>query len=245
MNIVQIHLKDDKMKIIAIVGSKNTGKTSLSVRIIEELVDRGYKVGSIKHSHHTMEVDTEGKDTWKHLQAGSDMVIGSGANSFVIVDEELELDQLLFMMKSLKDPDYVVVEGYKQYPYANISTSDFKDDYTIKQVDSFNLSEDDVVDLVDVVEKQSFGLIQNLDYKKYGFKTRSEMASAISQGKAAESPHESDEMVLRVDEKIIPLNDFVQAFLESGVRGMIKSLKTEEFGVKNLKNIQLLIRNKK
>jgi molybdopterin-guanine dinucleotide biosynthesis protein B len=52
-------------------------------------------------------------------------------------------------------------------------------------------------------------------------------------------------MVLRVDEKIIPLNDFVQAFLESGVRGMIKSLKTEEFGVKNLKNIQLLIRNKK
>lgn len=233
------------MKIIAIVGSKNTGKTSLSVRVIEELVDRGYKVGSIKHSHHNMEVDTEGKDTWKHRQAGSEMVIGSGANSFVVLDEELELSQLLFMIKSLKDPDYVVIEGYKQYPYANISTSDFKDDYTIKQVDSFNLSEQDIVDLVDLVEKQSFGFLENMDYKKYGFKSSAEMASALSQGEARDAPQESDEVVLSVDDTIIPLNEFVQAFLESGVQGMIKSLKTEEFGVKDLKNIQLVIKNKK
>ncbi len=233
------------MKIIAVVGSKNTGKTSLSTRIIEELVKRGNKVGSIKHSHHTMEVDTEGKDTWKHRQAGSEIVIGSGANSFMIVDEELDLDNLLFIMKSIKDPDYVVVEGYKQYPYANISTSDFKDDYTIKQVDSFNLSDEDVVDLVDLIEKRSFGLHQNMDYKKYGFKSTQSMTSAITKGEAVDSPQEADEVVLSVDEKIIPLNDFVQAFLESGVRGMIKSLKTEEFGVKNLKNIQLVIRNKK
>lgn len=233
------------MKIIAIVGSKNTGKTSLSVRVIEELVDRGYSVGSIKHSHHNMEVDTEGKDTWKHRQAGSEMVIGSGANSFVVLDEELELSQLLFMIKSLKDPDYVVIEGYKQYPYANISTSDFKDDYTIKQVDSFNLSEEDIVDLVDVVEKQSFGFLENMDYKKYGFKSSEEMASALSHGEARDGPQESDEVVLSVDDTIIPLNEFVQAFLESGVRGMIKALKTEEFGVKDLKNIQLVIKNKK
>jgi molybdopterin-guanine dinucleotide biosynthesis protein B len=233
------------MKIIAVVGSKNTGKTSLSTKIIAELVKRGNTVGSIKHSHHNMEVDAEGKDTWKHRQAGSEIVIGSGSNSFMIVDEELDLENLLFIIKSIKNPDYVVVEGYKQYPYANISTSEFKDDYTIKQVDSFNLSEQDVVDLVNLIEKQSFGLIQNLDYKKYGFKTRSEMASSISTGKAGDSPQEPDEVVLSVDEKIIPLNDFVQAFLESGVRGMIKSLKTEEFGVKDLKNIQLLIRNKK
>ncbi|MCK9151974.1 molybdopterin-guanine dinucleotide biosynthesis protein B [Methanobacterium alcaliphilum] len=233
------------MKIIAIVGSKNTGKTSLSIRIIEELVDREYKVGSIKHSHHPMEVDTAGKDTWKHAQAGSEMVVGSGANSFMILDDEMDLDNLLFIMKSIKNPDYVVVEGYKQYPYANISTSDFKDDYTIKQVDSFNLTEDDICNLVDLIEERSFGIHQNLDYKKYGFKSIGEMTSALTRGEAGESPQEADEIVLGVDGKIIPLNDFVRAFLESGVKGMVDSLKTEEFGAENLDNIQLLIQSKK
>ncbi|AXV37823.1 MAG: molybdopterin-guanine dinucleotide biosynthesis protein B [Methanobacteriaceae archaeon] len=232
------------MKIIGVVGSQNTGKTSLSTRIIQELVKRGYKVGSIKHSHHTMDMDKKGKDTWKHHQAGSEIVIGSGKNTFMTLDEELDLDNLLFIIKSIKNPDYVVVEGYKQYPYANISTSDFKDDYTIKNVDSFNLSDKDVSNMVDLVEKQSFGILQNLDYKKYYFKTWQDLASAITKGNATDIPHESEDVVLCVDDKIIPLNEFVQIFLENGVRGMIESLKTEEFGASDLGKIQILIQNK-
>lgn len=47
------------MKIVSVVGRKNTGKTSLTVKIIEELTRRGYNVASIKHSHHEMEMDRE------------------------------------------------------------------------------------------------------------------------------------------------------------------------------------------
>ena len=52
------------MQIVSVVGRKNSGKTSLTVKIIEELKNRGYKVASIKHSHHQMEMDRE--NTW-HL----------------------------------------------------------------------------------------------------------------------------------------------------------------------------------
>ena len=54
------------MKIVSIVGKKNTGKTSLTVKVIEELTKRGYNVASIKHSHHSIEMDKENTDTWKH-----------------------------------------------------------------------------------------------------------------------------------------------------------------------------------
>lgn len=54
------------MKIVSVVGRKNTGKTSLTVKIIEELTRRGYNVVSIKHSHHEMEMDREHTDTWRH-----------------------------------------------------------------------------------------------------------------------------------------------------------------------------------
>ena len=57
------------MKILGVVGTKNTGKTTLVTLIVSELVNRGYRVGTVKHTHH--ELDLEGKDTWKHREAGS------------------------------------------------------------------------------------------------------------------------------------------------------------------------------
>ena len=53
------------MKIVSIIGKKNTGKTSLTMKVIEELTKRGYNVASIKHSHHSIEMDKENTDTWK------------------------------------------------------------------------------------------------------------------------------------------------------------------------------------
>ena len=52
------------MKILAVVGTKNTGKTTLVTMLVQELVKRGHQVGTIKHTHH--DFDLEGKDTWKH-----------------------------------------------------------------------------------------------------------------------------------------------------------------------------------
>ena len=63
------------MKIVSIVGKKNTGKTSLTVKVIEELTRRGYNVASIKHSHHSIEMDKENTDTWKHSKPFQWMVL--------------------------------------------------------------------------------------------------------------------------------------------------------------------------
>ena len=110
------------MKIVSIVGRKNTGKTSLTVKVIEELSKRGYNVASIKHSHHTMEMDKENTDTWKHKQAGSNVVVGIGSTTFFNVRKEMDLNRLLFLIKYMDDIDFVVIEVFKKYNYPKIIT---------------------------------------------------------------------------------------------------------------------------
>ena len=62
------------MKRVHIVGCKNSGKTTLVVDLVAELTGRGYRVGTIKHTHHEHELDSPGKDSHRHREAGSSAV---------------------------------------------------------------------------------------------------------------------------------------------------------------------------
>ncbi|MDD3408788.1 MAG: molybdopterin-guanine dinucleotide biosynthesis protein B, partial [Methanobacteriaceae archaeon] len=111
------------MRICSVVGNKDSGKTSLTVRIIKELKKRDFKVASIKHSHHNMVMDKEGTDTFKHKEAGSETVVGIGSSTFFNTDKQLSLDRILFLIKiiSESEPDFVVIEGFKGYNYPKIA----------------------------------------------------------------------------------------------------------------------------
>ncbi|NOZ39801.1 MAG: molybdopterin-guanine dinucleotide biosynthesis protein B [Planctomycetes bacterium] len=62
------------MKRIHIIGRKNHGKTTLVAELVQELSSRGYRVGTIKHTHHQHELDSPGKDSHKHREAGAAVV---------------------------------------------------------------------------------------------------------------------------------------------------------------------------
>jgi molybdopterin-guanine dinucleotide biosynthesis adapter protein len=62
------------MKRIHILGRKNHGKTTLVVELVEHLTARGLRVGTIKHTHHSHELDTPGKDSHRHREAGASVV---------------------------------------------------------------------------------------------------------------------------------------------------------------------------
>ncbi len=59
------------MKRLHVIGGKNHGKTTLVVDLIAELTSRGFRVGSIKHTHHEHELDIPGKDSHRHRSAGA------------------------------------------------------------------------------------------------------------------------------------------------------------------------------
>ncbi|HHT9136654.1 MAG TPA: molybdopterin-guanine dinucleotide biosynthesis protein B [Candidatus Wunengus sp. YC60] len=103
-----------KVPVISIVGRSNSGKTTLIVKLVKELKSRGYKVATIKHSHHHFELDTEGKDSWLHTQAGADAVVVASQNMTGIIRQSPKAPPLTEIINTyLQDVDIVVVEGYK------------------------------------------------------------------------------------------------------------------------------------
>ena len=103
----------DPIPIVSIAGRPKVGKTTFLVKLIAELKQRGYRIGVIKHSVHAFAVDKEGKDTWKHLQAGADAVAFVSPHHLSLVrqvEQEIDLDQAANM---LGDVDLILTEGYK------------------------------------------------------------------------------------------------------------------------------------
>lgn len=101
--------------ILSIVSKKGCGKTTLIEKLIKEFKARGYKVGTVKHDTHGFDMDHEGKDTWRHKQAGADAVLISSPWKITLikdVDEELWLQELVDTYYG--DMDLVITEGYKQ-----------------------------------------------------------------------------------------------------------------------------------
>lgn len=100
---------------IAVVGRHNSGKTTLVVKLIDELVDRGIDVGSIKHhSHGDFDIDYPGKDSYRHREAGaSETVIASPTKMARVktMHGEVECSQIV---ASMPGHDIVIVEGYRK-----------------------------------------------------------------------------------------------------------------------------------
>ncbi len=233
------------MKIVGVIGTKNTGKTTLVTKIVQELTNRDYKVATIKHTHH--DFDLEGKDTWKHREAGAELVVGSGLNTFFLVKDQIELDRIIYIIEKITGPDYIVIEGLKHSNYSKISTtSKLKDDFTICNVNVFEMGKKDIRTIVDMIEKRSYGTIPYSDCGECGFENCLEMAGAIVKGEASEEEckmRKFKEVELFIREERIPLSPFVQDILKSTVMGMVKTLKIEDDMDINKENVELFIRN--
>ncbi|WP_295722287.1 molybdopterin-guanine dinucleotide biosynthesis protein B [uncultured Methanobrevibacter sp.] len=233
------------MRIISVAGKKDSGKTSLSSRIIKELTNRDYKVASIKHSHHKMEMDHEGTDTYKHTMAGSRFTVGIGNRTYFNINESFSLERLLFLIKLIDEPDFVVIEGFKNYNYPKFSTSpDLDDEYTIEVVDAKNLSDDDLNLLVDKAEKYAYDLLPTLYTKDCGYKDPNSIAKAIINDELTYDNNKQAEVSLSVDGNVIGLNEFVEAFIKNTIMGMLKSIKVKEYGASDFNNIQISINKK-
>lgn len=104
------------MKIFGVVGWKNAGKTGLMERLVTEITGRGFSVSTVKHAHHTFDVDHEGKDSHRHRVAGATEVLLASRNRFALMHElrDQEEPTLSTLLGKLAPVDLVLIEGYKR-----------------------------------------------------------------------------------------------------------------------------------
>lgn len=110
------------MKVIGIIGLKNSGKTYFAQKIISKLSLLNLRVASIKHAHHGFEIDQPNTDSFLHRKAGSQQIIISSSKRWAKITElkgvkEKNLNELI---KDLDKPDIVIVEGYKNENHPKI-----------------------------------------------------------------------------------------------------------------------------
>lgn len=107
------------MKVLGIVGYSGSGKTTRIVSLIPRITARGFSVSTIKHAHHGFDIDREGKDSFKHREAGASEVLIASGDRWALMHEVREakppsLDQ---MLAKLEPVDLVLVEGFKYEDY--------------------------------------------------------------------------------------------------------------------------------
>ena len=110
------------MKIWGVTGWKNSGKTGLMERLVAEFTSRGVTVSTIKHAHHDFDIDHEGRDSYRHREAGASEVLVSSDKRWALISElrEAEPPTLLDLLTKLAPCDLVLIEGFKGEPMDRI-----------------------------------------------------------------------------------------------------------------------------
>jgi molybdopterin-guanine dinucleotide biosynthesis protein B len=101
--------------IISIVGKSSTGKTTFLEKLIREISNRGYKVATIKHSHHAISFDQPNKDSWRHAQSGAVATMVSSTTEVQLikpVERELTIEELARNLG--EDYDLILSEGFSR-----------------------------------------------------------------------------------------------------------------------------------
>ncbi len=104
------------MKLIGLAGWSGAGKTTLLTRVIPLLIARGMRVSTIKHAHHKFDVDTPGKDSFAHREAGATEVLVSSGRRFALMHELREEPEwpLRELLTKITPVDLLIIEGFKK-----------------------------------------------------------------------------------------------------------------------------------
>jgi molybdopterin-guanine dinucleotide biosynthesis protein B len=101
--------------IVSIVGKSESGKTTLIQKLIKELKSRGYRVATIKHTPQDVAFDQPDKDSWRHIQAGSEATMISAADRIALIKpvaKSLTFEQIAHHLG--EDGDIILAEGFKE-----------------------------------------------------------------------------------------------------------------------------------
>jgi len=210
--------------IISIVGKSDSGKTTLIEKLVPELTRRGYRVATVKHDVHGFEVDREGKDSWRHKQAGAHTVIISSPQKIALI-RDVEKDSTLDEIRRrwVQDVDLLLSEGYKKDVQPKIEV--FRKE---KHKKLLCTKKDN---LIAIVSDRKF----NVGVPCFHLEDMKGLSNFIE--KEFLKSKKEKEVTLRVDGKPIPMTPFVREFLTKTVKGMLSALR----GCEKSKRIEIYI----
>jgi len=213
--------------VVSVVGSSEAGKTTLIERLLRELSGREYRVAAVKHCPHGFDLDVEGKDSWRFMEAGASGVFLTSPGRVGLIEDKEQVPGLKSIAEHyFSSYDIVFGEGFSGE----------------KEVAKIVVLRKGISDYVQSPQDDVLALVSDFEIKadKPVFKPDdvSGIADFIEQLLVRESKAGSS-VTLIINEKPVPLNAFVQSVIKKVIIGIIDTLRRED---EKLKQIDVIIK---
>jgi len=193
----------------AIVGHSESGKTRLISQLIPELKSHGYTVAVIKHCPHGFELDTEGKDSWKFIEAGSDAVSMLSTDRVAILKEyKSELDPKSIKGQYFSAIDVILVEGYKEN----------------KAIKKIEVLQKGISEKLESSPEELIAVVSDFEVNIDKPVFHPDQAGEIVEYLEDLMERRTSSVSLYIDGDSVPMNAFVQKIFRNTILGMVNSL---------------------
>jgi len=228
------------MRVIGIIGYKKSGKTTLTIKLSDELTKRGYKVAVVKHINE--DLDLANSDTSKYKESLTQVAAITPKESVIFLKNKKNLEEIIKYFEA----DIILIEGFKKektfpkivclreesektelFDGLQLCTAGFVSKGVAPKFYDFNILDDeDVKKIAEIVTNKSFKL-PNLNCGECGYQDCYGLAQEIVKGNKTSGDCLSLEpsTLVKVDGKIVPMNPFIAKILKNTITGLLSSLK--------------------
>jgi len=232
------------MPIIAVVGSKKSGKTTAIEPLVQGLTKRGYKVATVKHvSEPDFTIDTKGKDTWRHAKAGAKTVISVAPNEIATIRKadttKYGLEKIIKDCED--DAEIIILEGFTKLTGQNPKVPKIVAVKSTKEVLDASKRFKPILTFVGPIPSEAAKLkIPYIDVLKEQERLIDLVDKKVAAPVERKRKHK-EELKIQINEHVLPLNPFVQKFIRNTILGMISTLK--DVTIKGGENVSVIIKS--
>jgi molybdopterin-guanine dinucleotide biosynthesis protein B len=231
--------------IVAVVGSRKSGKTTTVEALVRELTKKGYRVGTIKHVHEPdFTFDARGKDTWRHAQAGARIIVGAAEEEMVTIKKgNTSRFNLNDLTGNFRDGiDVVVLEGFRGLVAQDLTVPKIVAAKTKKEIEDALRTFKPILAFSGAIARNH---VRATEIPYVDVMTEPEKLLEIVDkriGPIVQKRRESKETVsITVNGKPLPLNPYVQKVTRNVLFAIVSTLKGAQ--LKGHENVEIDIAN--
>jgi molybdopterin-guanine dinucleotide biosynthesis protein B len=233
------------MSIVAVVGSKQSGKTTAIETLVKGLTKRGYKIATVKHiPEPDFTIDTEGKDTWRHARAGASTVISVAPNELATIKKvdttKYSLSEIIRNVED--DVDITILEGFRKLIEQNPAVLKIVAAKTTNEILEVSKRCKPILSFVGPIPTEEAAKL-SIPYIDV-LKEPERLVDLVDKKLAAsveKRRKRREDIRIQIDGRLLPLNPFVQKIMRNTILAMVSTLRDTK--IKGNENLLVTIRS--
>ena len=230
------------LSIVAVIGSRKSGKTTTVETLVRGLTERGFRVGTAKHvPEDDFTIDTKGKDTWRHAKAGAHIVVSIARNEIAVVKK---VDTTSYSLEKVveeyqDDVDVIVLEGFRKLTERDPHVPKIVAIKTVGEAVAASSRFNSILSFVGLIPIEANRLnVPYIDVLKHPEKLVDLVDKRLENSIKGKEKRE-EMLTIQIDGQRLPMNAFVQKMIRNSLLAMVSTLKKTD--VEGTEKVSIII----